>query len=115
MPSFSSGAEPFIRGEFIAHVRAALTPLSQLNCRLRPSRRECQVVDGVLGDLKESAIALRLGLSPQTVHGYLKRVYRKLDVHDRGGLHRRIFHEWLSLNARFDPGASSSVRIPYAP
>jgi DNA-binding NarL/FixJ family response regulator len=115
MPSFSSGAEPFTRNEFIAHVRAALVPPSPLNGRLRLSPRECQVVQGVLGDLKESAIALRLGLSPQTVHGYLKRVYRKLDVHDRGGLHRRIFHEWLSLNPRFNPGASSSVRTLYAP
>jgi ATP/maltotriose-dependent transcriptional regulator MalT len=52
--------------------------------RLKLTERELEVVVGVFDDLKEAAIASRLGISAHTVHTHLERLYRKLGVNGRG-------------------------------
>ena len=47
------------------------------------SKRETEVLDLLAEGLGNKEIAARLGLSPETVHGYLKTIYDKLDVHSR--------------------------------
>jgi DNA-binding NarL/FixJ family response regulator len=51
--------------------------------RLMLSPREIQVIRGVCQDRKEAEIAADLGLSSYTVHTYVDRVYRKLQVNSR--------------------------------
>ncbi|MCK6455994.1 MAG: helix-turn-helix transcriptional regulator [Phycisphaerae bacterium] len=51
--------------------------------QLRLSGRESQIVRFCFDDLKESAIAQRLGISQHTVHTHLERLYRKLGVASR--------------------------------
>jgi len=45
--------------------------------------RESEILKGILCDRKEAAIAYDLGISQKTVHTYVERVYKKLDVHSR--------------------------------
>ena len=48
----------------------------------------------------EKRTAERLGLSPHTVHTYLWRIYRKLQVQSREELLVRVFAEFRSLPKR---------------
>ncbi len=48
--------------------------------------RERQVLELLLGGDSEKLIARRLGLSPHTVHDYVKAVYRAFGVHSRSEL-----------------------------
>lgn len=64
---------------------------------LRLSPRELQIVQGVFDDLKEAAIADRLGISSHTVHTHLERLYRKLGVSGRGPMIVAIFSELLRV------------------
>jgi DNA-binding CsgD family transcriptional regulator len=50
------------------------------------SPRELEIVRGIFDDRKEETIADRLGISQHTVHTYLQRIYRKLEVQNRTGL-----------------------------
>jgi len=50
---------------------------------LRLSAREHDIVELVLADVKESAMGARLGISPNTVHTHLERLYRKVGVRGR--------------------------------
>lgn len=61
--------------------------------QLHLSERELQVVHGVFDDLKEAAIAQRLGISAHTVHTHLERMYRKLGVNGRCQLIIEVFAE----------------------
>jgi DNA-binding NarL/FixJ family response regulator len=61
------------------------------------SPRESSVVRSVFDGASERAIAEQLGLSPHTVHTYLWRIYRKLQVRSREQLLVRIFAEFRSL------------------
>lgn len=63
--------------------------------RLHLSDRELDVVLGVFDDLKEAAIASRLGISAHTVHTHLERLYRKLGVNGRGRMIIEIMAEHL--------------------
>jgi DNA-binding NarL/FixJ family response regulator len=50
--------------------------------------RERQVLEGLVDGLSEKQVAARLALSPQTVHSYIKQLYRKLHVRSRAELVR---------------------------
>jgi DNA-binding CsgD family transcriptional regulator len=62
--------------------------------------RELQILQGIFDDLKESAIAAELGISPHTVNTYLRRLYRKLGVSSRAQLIVRVVAAYLTVNAR---------------
>lgn len=64
------------------------------------SPRECGIVRAVFDGDSEKATAERLGLSPHTVHTYLWRIYRKLQVQSREELLVRVFAEFRSLPKR---------------
>lgn len=64
---------------------------------LRLSEREFQIVRCCFEDLKESAIARRLGISYHTVHTHLERLYKKLRVSSRPAMMVQIFSAYLSL------------------
>lgn len=48
--------------------------------------REIEVLELIVQDEKEYAIAQALFISPATVHTHIKNIYRKLQVHSRGGV-----------------------------
>lgn len=56
--------------------------------------RELQVVQGVFADQTEQQIASHLDISCHTVHSYLIRIYRKLDVNSRCELLLEVFTEY---------------------
>jgi DNA-binding CsgD family transcriptional regulator len=64
------------------------------------SPRECGIVRAVFDGDSEKRTAERLGLSPHTVHTYLWRIYRKLQVQSREELLVRVFAEFRSLPKR---------------
>jgi DNA-binding CsgD family transcriptional regulator len=72
---------------------------SLANC-LGLSPRECGIVRAVFDGNSEKDTAARLGLSPHTVHTYLWRIYRKLNVQSREELLVRVFAEFRSLPKR---------------
>ena len=53
---------------------------------MRLSPRELQIVEAVCLELKDRAIAERLGISTHTVRTHFERLFRKLGVHSRGGV-----------------------------
>ncbi len=65
---------------------------------LRLSEREFQIVRCCFEDLKESAIARRLGISYHTVHTHLERLYKKLGVCSRPAMMVQIFSAYIALN-----------------
>ena len=64
------------------------------------SPRETGIVRAVFDGDSERRTAERLGLSPHTVHTYLWRIYRKLQVQSREELLVRVFAEFRSLPKR---------------
>jgi DNA-binding NarL/FixJ family response regulator len=68
------------------------------------SPRECGIVRAVFDGDSEKTTAERLGLSPHTVHTYLWRIYRKLQVQSREELLVRVFAEFRSLPKRSNTG-----------
>lgn len=64
------------------------------------SPRECGIVRAVFDGASEKGTARELGLSPHTVHTYLWRVYRKLQVRSRAELLVRVFAEFRALPKR---------------
>jgi len=76
---------------------------SLANC-LGLSPRECGIVRAVFDGDSEKDTAARLGLSPHTVHTYLWRIYRKLQVQSREELLVRVFAEFRSLPKRSTTG-----------
>jgi DNA-binding NarL/FixJ family response regulator len=60
----------------------------------RLSPRESQIVQHVLLDEKERAIAAKLGISTHTVHTHLRRIYAKLGVSSRVELATRVCGEY---------------------
>lgn len=93
-------------GEAPAGVVGALdaTCWSLIAARLKLSGRECEIAQGVVEDLKEFAIALRLGVSPHTVRTHLERMYRKLDVNSRVELVVLIYNTRLAMSHELDSG-----------
>lgn len=86
------------------------------------SERELQVVQAVISDGTESAIARKLGISTHTVHAHLDRIHKKLGVTDRVGLVVRVFAEYVArypaATAPWPPNLAASaarrsaLRIP---
>ena len=68
------------------------------------SPRECGIVRAVFDGDSERRTAERLGLSPHTVHTYLWRIYRKLQVQSREQLLVRVFAEFRALPKRSTSG-----------
>jgi DNA-binding NarL/FixJ family response regulator len=60
------------------------------------SAREAQVVHGLLRSDTLASIASSMGVSPQTVHTYRGRIYRKLGLRNRLDL----LHWWRCLGER---------------
>jgi DNA-binding CsgD family transcriptional regulator len=81
---------------------------------LRLSPREAQVAQAIFDDESEVAIADALALSTHTVHSYLERLYRKLQVNSRCGLVVRIFAEYVALRSAGDGAARTAVAPPLA-
>ena len=61
------------------------------------SGRELEIVRGFFFQETETAAAIRLGLSPHTVHTYVQRVHRKLGSGDRCSAVVRLFVAYLSI------------------
>ncbi|OUJ76289.1 response regulator transcription factor [Hymenobacter crusticola] len=55
--------------------------------------RERQVLEGLVDGLSEKQVAARLDLAPQTVHSYIKQLYRKLHVRSRAELVRHTLRD----------------------
>ncbi|MYL07399.1 MAG: helix-turn-helix transcriptional regulator [Gemmatimonadales bacterium] len=70
--------------------------------RLGLSPREAEITQRVFDGLGEAAIARDLGISPATVHTYVGRLYRKLDVRSRGEILILVFLEFLRANEASD-------------
>lgn len=71
---------------------------SAIAVNLRLSEREFQIVRCCFEDLKESAIARRLGISYHTVHTHLERLYKKLGVCSRPAMMVQVFSAYIALN-----------------
>lgn len=69
--------------------------------------REIEVLELIVQDRKEFAIAEELFISPATVHTHIKNIYRKLQVHSRGGVVRTALHHGL---VRDSPAAKPGKR-----
>src|SRR5262245_38168682 len=78
------------------------------------SPRECGIVRAVFDGDSEKRTAERLGLSPHTVHTYLWRIYRKLQVQSREGLLVRVFAEFRSLPKKSNTGRKRAEVRPRA-
>lgn len=83
-----------------------------LTAAFRLSDREAEVVLSVVDDLKESAIASRLGISPHTVHTHIERLYRKLGVRSRVELLTLLFSEHLRQLSDSLVRATKSSALP---
>lgn len=70
---------------------------------LRLSPRELEVVRGVFEYGCDPAIAVRLGISPHTVHTHLDRIYRKINVGNRCDLVLKVFASYLMLQQNTAP------------
>jgi DNA-binding CsgD family transcriptional regulator len=67
----------------------------ELARRLGLSPAELRVVQGVFDDCKEQTIARHLGVSGNTVHTHIKRLYLKLGVSGRVGLVLAVVVEFI--------------------
>lgn len=65
--------------------------------RLHLSPREIEIVDCIVRDEKESAIARQIGISIHTVHTHFERLYHKLGVNSRVELVVRVYQTYLDL------------------
>ncbi len=64
---------------------------------LRLSERECQITSHLMDGCSEAEIARHLGISPHTVHTYVERLRRKLNVANGAQLVGRIFETYATL------------------
>ncbi|MGA2065685.1 MAG: helix-turn-helix transcriptional regulator [Thermoguttaceae bacterium] len=68
---------------FVAELWFSTEQWQSIGCRLRLPRRQLQVLQQIFGDTKEATIAARLGISPNTVRTYVRRLYGKVGVNSR--------------------------------
>lgn len=86
---------------------------ARIGAALRLSRRELEVVRSVFEYGPDPLIAVRLGISPHTVHSHLDRIYRKLNLSSRCDLVLRVFETYIAqepviaMNAGCDDGRMS--------
>jgi DNA-binding NarL/FixJ family response regulator len=71
--------------------------------KLNLSSREVQIVQAVLENEKDLAIADRLRMSPHTVHSHMDRLHGKLSVRGRSELIVKILTTFLLMTA--EPGS----------
>jgi len=64
---------------------------------LRLSSREAEVVRLLVGGHREVDVADALSISSHTVHTYLARIYRKLQVNNRCDVVLRLFEAFVRL------------------
>lgn len=64
---------------------------------LKLSQRETQIAYLLTAELSETEVAVKLGISPRTVHSHIERLYRKLQVRSRSGLIVAVFETWITL------------------
>ncbi len=64
------------------------------------SSRELQIIQCLFDGKHEPAIAQALGISEHTVRTHVKRLHRKLGVHDRSELLIRIFSAYIAIQSR---------------
>ena len=57
--------------------------------------RELDVVKGIMIGATEAGIAVQLGISTNTVHTHLGRVYKKLGVHSAATMILRVFAAYV--------------------
>ena len=87
---------------------------------LKLSGRELQVARAVFDDVKEAAIAERLGISPRTVHTHMERLRRKLGVAGRSQILVCLMRSFLTLTATPGSGlpaicsSQAAGRCPFA-
>ena len=65
--------------------------------RLKLSSRESDVLAGLLHNANDAQTASELGISKDTVHTYVKRLFLKLQAHTRCGVVTRLFAEYVRL------------------
>ena len=70
----------------------------QVREALSLSPRELQIVQSVFDDDSELVISRKLSISRHTVHTYMERVYRKLDVQSRVALVVRVIAVLQKVN-----------------
>ena len=70
-----------------------------ISTSLKLCPRELQVLQGIFADQTELQIASHLGISHHTVHSYLIRIYRKLEVNSRCELLLEVFAEYRRQEA----------------
>ncbi|MEU0331860.1 helix-turn-helix transcriptional regulator [Streptomyces sp. NPDC006193] len=75
-------ADPELRAELLAACGLLTAPARAGDATLAP--RELDVLSWVAAGATNAAVAERLGLSPETVKGYLRSAMRKLGAHTRG-------------------------------
>ncbi len=63
------------------------------------SQREFQIVQGIFDGEEETGIARELGISTNTVHSHIKRLYRKLSVSNHSEVVVRIFEAYLGVDS----------------
>lgn len=68
-----------------------------LNDHLLLTAREREVVNGILQGKSEAGVAVALGISTNTVHTHLGRVYKKLSVRSAAGLILRVFAAYVHI------------------
>ena len=86
--------------------RLTLDEWDSLAETLRLTPREVGVVQGFLLGRSETRIGRELGISTNTVHAHVGRIYRKLEVHSNAGLVLRVFAAYVEHVGR---GAESSM------
>ncbi|MCI0434384.1 MAG: helix-turn-helix transcriptional regulator [Gemmatimonadetes bacterium] len=83
-----------------------------LSVSLKLSRRQEEIVRCIVDGDTHDTIAGRLGISSHTVHTYLERLYRKLEVHNERDLVSRIFMAYsLRMTGRDQAERPAQARL----
>jgi len=62
------------------------------------TNREIEILQSIVQDDTEYAIAMNLGISGHTVRTHVKNIYRKLQVHSRGAVVKAVYEYNLLRN-----------------
>jgi DNA-binding CsgD family transcriptional regulator len=77
---------------------------NQIALDLGLSKREREIMHGILTECTDAQIGAALGISVHTVHTYTERLYRKLRTGNRSGAIIRIFAEYAKLQGHRENG-----------
>lgn len=69
----------------------------EIAAALNVTQRELQIIQAVFDNLHKTAIARRLGISPNTAHTHLNRLFKKLNVTTRTELVLRVMEQMITL------------------